>query len=260
MEAMTGGDLFERLVEKKVYSEHETKIVIKKIVKAVKYLHDNGLVHRDLKPENMLLSSLYNNVDIKISDFGFSKKVEDGRLLTTPCGSPGYVAPEIANEQAYTTGVDMWSIGVTLYTMLAGYPPFYSEDSDILLEMVSEGNFEFPKEYWKNISNDATDLIKKLLEKNISKRFTAQQVLEHPWLKDKVKDKSTKNNSGVVKNQKSIKTSSDTWDFMQMRDALNKSIAMKRDGCILRSVTESSIFTRRRKKQLVAVAQADIFQ
>lgn len=134
---MHGGDLFDRLVKKKSYTEQETRIVVKNIVKAVHYIHERGLVHRgewpfitldqfivlirsfeDLKPENLLLENFHDDVTVKIADFGFAKNLEEGNLLTTPCGSPGYVAPEIANEQAYTTGVDMWSIGIIMYTLL----------------------------------------------------------------------------------------------------------------------------------------------
>jgi len=154
MEVMKGGDLFDRLVKKKRYPESEARIVIKNIVNGVLYMHEQGLVHRDLKPENMLLVSKDDHVTVKIADFGFSKNIEEGRLLSTPCGSPGYVAPEIANEQSYTTGVDMWSIGVILYTMLVGFPPFYSDDNEQLLEMVSEGRFSFPKKHWQMISPD----------------------------------------------------------------------------------------------------------
>jgi len=241
MEAMKGGDLFDRLVKKKVYAESEARVVIQNIVKAVLYLHERGLVHRDLKPENMLLVSKSDHVSIKIADFGFSKNIEDG-FLTTPCGSPGYVAPEIANEQAYTTGVDMWSVGVILYTMLVGYPPFYSDDSDQLLELVSEGKISFPSKHWKYISNDAKDLIKRLLEKNTAKRYTAQQVLQHTWI---ISGPETIENKTEAKPRETDKD----FELTIVRGAVNKCIDLQRDGCLLRSATESSIFMRRKKRR-----------
>jgi len=263
MEAMKGGDLFDRLVKKKVYPEDEARVVIRNIVKAVLYLHEQGLVHRDLKPENMLLASKKDHVTVKIADFGFSKNIEEGNLLSTPCGSPGYVAPEIANEQSYTTGVDLWSVGVIMYTMLVGFPPFYSDDNEQLLDLVSEGKYTFPKKYWRGISRDAKHLITKLLEKNTTERYTAQQVLQHPWITFGTEDtastgtevnRCTKN---IISQQKQKENKASPlcpskecdFEFQMVRGALNMSIDLQRDGCLLRSATESSIFTRRKKKK-----------
>jgi len=238
---MHGGDLFDRIVHKKKFTEQEARCTISNIVKAIDYLHTKGLVHRDLKPENLLLPSKSNCTLVKLADFGFSRRVVDGHLLTTPCGSPGYIAPEIANEQGYSKHVDMWSIGVILYTLLAGFPPFYAETDEQLLELISEGKFSFPSQYWRDISTGAKDLIRKLLEKNISLRYTARQVLEHPWI---VGDESFENNcSSSEVAQTPPKHQS------HIRSALNKSIDAQRDGCFVRSVTESSILKRRRQKK-----------
>jgi len=241
MDLMKGGDLFDKIVQKKRYTEQEARITIRNIVHAIEYLHKKGLVHRDLKPENMLLPSKIDCTEIKIADFGFSRVVKDGHLLTTPCGSPGYVAPEIANEQGYTKDVDMWSIGVILYTLLAGYPPFYADDDDELLDLISEGKYNFNGEYWKEISSAGKDLIRKLLEKNTSLRYTARQVLSHPWI---VGDESFENNS-----QDSEMTQSPPTSQSHIRSAVNKCIDVKRDGCFMRSATESSIMKRRRLKK-----------
>jgi len=143
MELMTGGELFDRIVEKEHYSEKEAADTIRPIVDAIRYCHEMGIAHRDLKPENLLYSSPDPSAVLKITDFGLAK-VLNNELMTTACGTPGYVAPEIIEGKGYGPAVDYWSLGVIIYVMLCGYPPFYEETNEKLFDMIKTAKYEFP--------------------------------------------------------------------------------------------------------------------
>lgn len=165
MELMQGGELFDRIVEKESYSEKMASETLKPIVDAIRYCHELGIVHRDLKPENLLYESEDEHAVIKISDFGLARFVE-GDFATTACGTPGYIAPEVIEGKGYGQEVDYWSIGIILYVMLCGFPPFYNENNQALFQSILDVQYEFPSPYWDNISEPAKDLIRKLLVKD----------------------------------------------------------------------------------------------
>jgi calcium/calmodulin-dependent protein kinase I len=136
MELMSGGELFERIVSKSKYSEREASVVTRKIASALKFCHDKNVVHRDLKPENLLYTDSTEAAEIKIADFGFAKLIAADKVMATACGTPGYVAPEVLNNEPYTSKVDMWSLGVIIYILLCGFPPFYDENNAALFQQV----------------------------------------------------------------------------------------------------------------------------
>jgi len=183
MELVTGGELFDRIVNRGTYSEKDASNVVRQIVSAIEYLHTLGIVHRDLKPENLLYANESHDSDIKIADFGLSRILPDDALLKTACGTPGYVAPEVLRGKGYGKEVDMWSVGVILYILLCGFPPFYDDNVQVLFEQILSGHFDFPPTYWAGVSESAKDLIRKLLNVDPKKRLTATQALDHPWLR-----------------------------------------------------------------------------
>ena len=159
MELMQGGELFDRIVEKESYSEKMASETLQPIVDAIRYCHELGIVHRDLKPENLLYETDDEKSVIKISDFGLARFVE-GEYATTACGTPGYLAPEIIEGKGYGCEVDYWSMGIILYVMLCGFPPFYKENNQALFKSILDVAYEFPSPYWDNISEAAKDLIR----------------------------------------------------------------------------------------------------
>ncbi|NXD30554.1 KCC1G kinase, partial [Spelaeornis formosus] len=181
MQLVSGGELFDRILERGVYTEKDASLVIHQVLTAVKYLHENGIVHRDLKPENLLYLTPEENSKIMITDFGLSKMEQNG-IMSTACGTPGYVAPEVLAQKPYSKAVDCWSIGVITYILLCGYPPFYEETETKLFEKIKEGYYEFESPFWDDISESAKDFIRHLLEKNPSTRFTCEEALRHPWI------------------------------------------------------------------------------
>uniref|UniRef100_A0A8U7NNS4 Calcium/calmodulin-dependent protein kinase type 1G n=1 Tax=Corvus moneduloides TaxID=1196302 RepID=A0A8U7NNS4_CORMO len=181
MQLVSGGELFDRILERGVYTEKDASLVIHQVLTAVKYLHENGIVHRDLKPENLLYLTPEENSKIMITDFGLSKMEQNG-IMSTACGTPGYVAPEVLAQKPYSKAVDCWSIGVITYILLCGYPPFYEETESKLFEKIKEGYYEFESPFWDDISESAKDFIRHLLEKNPSARFTCEEALRHPWI------------------------------------------------------------------------------
>ncbi|NXV17898.1 KCC1G kinase, partial [Cepphus grylle] len=181
MQLVSGGELFDRILERGVYTEKDASVVIHQVLTAVKYLHENGIVHRDLKPENLLYLTPEENSKIMITDFGLSKMEQNG-IMSTACGTPGYVAPEVLAQKPYSKAVDCWSIGVITYILLCGYPPFYEETESKLFEKIKEGYYEFESPFWDDISESAKDFIRHLLEKNPNARFTCEEALRHPWI------------------------------------------------------------------------------
>jgi len=183
MELVKGKELFDKIVERGMYSEKDAAHIIAQMVSAVEYLHENGIAHRDLKPENLLSAGDEDEEIVKIADFGFSKNFgEDGEKLMTSCGSPGYVAPEILTAESYDKSVDMWSVGVIIYILLSGYPPFYADSAPALFKKIMDVKYDFDDSVWDDISDSAKDLIRNLLVKDPTKRFTAKQCLQHPWV------------------------------------------------------------------------------
>ncbi|XP_074861208.1 calcium/calmodulin-dependent protein kinase type 1 [Carettochelys insculpta] len=182
MELVSGGELFDRIVEKGFYTERDASQLVRQILDAVRYLHERGIVHRDLKPENLLYYSLDPDSKIMISDFGLSKIEGCGSVMSTACGTPGYVAPEVLAQKPYSKAVDCWSIGVIAYILLCGYPPFYDESDAKLFEQILQAEYEFDSPYWDDISESAKDFIQHLMEKEPNKRFTCEQALQHPWI------------------------------------------------------------------------------
>eukprot|EP00599_Poterioochromonas_sp_BG-1_P005139 CAMPEP_0173154120 /NCGR_PEP_ID=MMETSP1105-20130129/13288_1 /TAXON_ID=2985 /ORGANISM="Ochromonas sp., Strain BG-1" /LENGTH=399 /DNA_ID=CAMNT_0014070229 /DNA_START=350 /DNA_END=1549 /DNA_ORIENTATION=+ len=181
-ELVAGGELFDRIVAKAHYTEKEARDLIKIMLETMAYMHKMGIVHRDLKPENLLLCSETDDSDIKIADFGFAKRVKDLSPKETACGTPGYVAPEILRGDKYGAEVDVWSMGVICYVLLAGYPPFYDEDQKRLFKKIKEGRYHFHEDYWGNVSPEAIHMIQQMLCVDQSKRWTSEQLLSHPWI------------------------------------------------------------------------------
>ncbi|KRG07275.1 calcium/calmodulin-dependent protein kinase type 1 isoform X2 [Drosophila mojavensis] len=198
MELVTGGELFDRIVEKGSYTEKDASHLIRQILEAVDYMHEQGVVHRDLKPENLLYYSPEDDSKIMISDFGLSK-MEDSGIMATACGTPGYVAPEVLAQKPYGKAVDVWSIGVISYILLCGYPPFYDENDANLFAQILKGEFEFDSPYWDEISESAKHFIKNLMCVNVEKRYTCKQALGHPWISGN--EASSKNIHGTVSEQ-----------------------------------------------------------
>uniref|UniRef100_A0A4W4DWY3 Protein kinase domain-containing protein n=1 Tax=Electrophorus electricus TaxID=8005 RepID=A0A4W4DWY3_ELEEL len=181
MQLVSGGELFDRILDRGTYSEKDASLVIRQVLEGVNYLHNNGIVHRDLKPENLLYYSQDDNSKIMISDFGLSK-MEDNGIMSTACGTPGYVAPEVLAQKPYSKIVDCWSVGVITYILLCGYPPFYEESETRLFSKIMKAQYEFDSPFWDDISESAKDFIRNMMQKNPKLRCTAEQALRHPWI------------------------------------------------------------------------------
>ncbi|XP_067408016.1 serine/threonine-protein kinase DCLK2 isoform X3 [Emydura macquarii macquarii] len=192
MELVKGGDLFDAITSSTKYTERDGSAMVYNLASALKYLHDLNIVHRDIKPENLLVCEYPDGTkSLKLGDFGLATVVE-GPLYTV-CGTPTYVAPEIIAETGYGLKVDIWAAGVITYILLCGFPPFRSENNlqEDLFDQILIGKLEFPSPYWDNITVSAKELISLMLQVNVEARYTAAQILGHPWVSD---DASQENN------------------------------------------------------------------
>ncbi|KAI8146191.1 kinase-like domain-containing protein [Fennellomyces sp. T-0311] len=180
----SGGELFQQLLKKGSYTEKDASNLVRQMLEGLSYLHDNDIVHRDIKPENLLFDTADENAKLMITDFGLSKILKNhDDILMTACGTPGYVAPEVLLQTGHGKPVDLWSVGVITFTLLSGYTPFWGEDQATLFESIMSGKYEYDEDYWEDISDSAKDLIDRLLTFNPTRRVTAKEALEHPWIK-----------------------------------------------------------------------------
>lgn len=188
-ELMKGGELLDKILRQKFFSEREASAVLLTITRTVEYLHAQGVVHRDLKPSNILYVDESGNPEsIRICDFGFAKQLRaENGLLMTPCYTANFVAPEVLKRQGYDAACDIWSLGVLLYTMLTGYTPFANGPDDTpeeILARIGSGKFSLTGGYWNSVSVTAKALVSKMLHVDPHQRLTAAQVLRHPWIVD----------------------------------------------------------------------------
>jgi len=179
LELVTGGELFDQIVARGEYSEKDASNIVRQIISAVAHLHANGIAHRDLKPQNLLCAGADGD-DIRMADFGLSKMFDQGEYLVTCCGSPEYVAPEVLECKPYDKACDLWSVGVITYVLLTGCFPFWDKNNAVLYEKIRRVEYGWPS--GSEISPEAKDLIRHLIEKNPEKRFTAEQALQHAWV------------------------------------------------------------------------------
>ncbi|XDV50784.1 hypothetical protein PO909_019796, partial [Leuciscus waleckii] len=187
MELMRGGELLDRILRQKCFSERETSAVLCTITKTVEYLHSQGVVHRDLKPSNILyVDETGDPESIRICDFGFAKQLRaENGLLMTPCYTANFVAPEVLKKQGYDAACDIWSLGILLYTMLAGFTPFANGPDDTpeeILARIGSGKFALSGGNWDTVSDAAKDIVTKMLHVDPHQRVTAPLVLRHPWI------------------------------------------------------------------------------
>ncbi|XP_060001695.1 MAP kinase-interacting serine/threonine-protein kinase 2 isoform X3 [Lagenorhynchus albirostris] len=204
------GSILSHIHKRRHFNELEASVVVQDVASALDFLHNKGIAHRDLKPENILCEHPNQVSPVKICDFDLGSGIKlNGDCspistpeLLTPCGSAEYMAPEVVeafSEEAsiYDKRCDLWSLGVILYILLSGYPPFVGHcGSDcgwdrgeaclacqnMLFESIQEGKYEFPEKDWAHISFAAKDLISKLLVRDAKQRLSAAQVLQHPWV------------------------------------------------------------------------------
>ncbi|GAB6032833.1 Ribosomal protein S6 kinase alpha-3 [Chamberlinius hualienensis] len=187
MELMKGGELLDRILQQKYFSEREASTILETITRTVEHLHHNGVVHRDLKPSNILYADeSFSPSSLRICDFGFAKQLRaENGLLMTPCYTANFVAPEVLKRQGYDAACDVWSLGILLYTMLAGRTPFANGPQDtpqVILSRIGEGRLPLDTGNWLTVSPAAKDLVQKMLHVDPHQRLTATQVLHHPWI------------------------------------------------------------------------------
>jgi calcium-dependent protein kinase len=180
-ELLSGGELYQKISNNKNLSEPNAVHVMKQVLHAVNYCHQKKIIHRDLKPENILIEDRDSDqkFNVKIIDFGTSEVFRDSVMLDKQIGTPYYIAPEVLDNK-YNEKCDLWSCGVIFYILLSGSPPFKGKSESDIFKSVRSGKYGFKNKLWKTISSNAKDLISKLLEVNIDKRYSAEQALNHP--------------------------------------------------------------------------------
>ena len=211
MELCKGGELLKKITErakkKNMYTEKDAAEIIQQIVSGIGYCHNNGICHRDLKPENLLYlnDDDEKNNPLKIIDFGLSKHFKISKL-SSRVGSVYYVSPEVL-EHSYTEKCDVWSCGVLLYLLLSGKLPFSGPDEAEIFEKIKSCKYEMNNDVWKNISDEAKDLIRHMLVRE-DERYTTKEVLSHPWFKNVInyKDKNINIDYNVFKTYTEEKT------------------------------------------------------
>ncbi|EEB07168.1 CAMK/CAMK1 protein kinase [Schizosaccharomyces japonicus yFS275] len=181
-----GGELYDCVCAKGQFNEAVVKCIIRQLVSAVAYIHKNGIVHRDLKPENVLLECRDDYTNLWIADFGLANILnEESRgVLHTMCGTPGYMAPECIRQLGHAQPVDLWSIGVITYLLIAGFAPFERQTPALEMRAVLKSDYTFPSDVFQNISDECKNFIKSCLVQNPNDRITAEDALRHPFLKE----------------------------------------------------------------------------
>lgn len=183
-ELCKNGELFDYLTSVVALSEKKTRYIMRQLFEALQHVHGQNIVHRDLKPENILLD---DNLNIKLTDFGFARVIKPGEKLFEVCGTPGYMAPELfasamyEGTEGYSYEVDIWACGVIMFTLLVGCPPFWHRKQMVMLRNIMEGNYSFTSPEWADITEPPKDLIRKLLVVDPKKRITIEEALEHPF-------------------------------------------------------------------------------
>ncbi|XP_057982137.1 calcium-dependent protein kinase 8-like [Malania oleifera] len=183
MELCEGGELFDRIVARGHYTERAAAVVTRTIVEVVQMCHKHGVMHRDLKPENFLFANMKETAPLKAIDFGLSVFFKPGERFTEIVGSPYYMAPEVLRRD-YGPEVDVWSAGVILYILLCGVPPFWAETEQGVAQAIIRSVIDFKRDPWPLVSDNAKELVRKMLDPDPRRRLTAQGVLDHPWLQN----------------------------------------------------------------------------
>ncbi|GFP86794.1 serine/threonine-protein kinase pepkr2 [Phtheirospermum japonicum] len=178
MELCSEGRLLDQMAREGLYSERKAANIIKELMLAIRYCHEMGVVHRDIKPENILLTS---SGQMKLADFGLAVRILDGQSLSGVVGSPAYVAPEVLVGN-YSEKVDIWSAGVLLHVLLVGVLPFQGDSLESVFEAIKEEKLDFSSGVWESVSQPARDLLSLMLTRSTLTRFTANEVLKHPWI------------------------------------------------------------------------------
>ena len=179
MEYCNGGELFEHIMDKGKFSEGEASRLVRKILGALKHMHEKNICHRDLKPENIIFEK--NTNDLRLIDFGLSKAVEAETILKTKVGTPYYVAPEVLRGK-YSLKCDLWRVGVITYILLCGYPPFYGDSNKEIFKRILSCDYRFYDDEWQDVSLEAVDFIKKLLVIDVEDRLSSTEAIMHPWI------------------------------------------------------------------------------
>ena len=183
MELCEGGELFDRIVARGHYSEKDAATIFRTMMRTVAHCHNLGVIHRDLKPENFVLKTKEPDAAIKAIDFGLSTYFEPQQHFHDIVGSAYYVAPEVLKRN-YSNEADVWSAGVILYILLAGVPPFWAQSEQAIFDEVLKGKYDLRSDPWDKISEGAKDVVRKMLVSDPKQRATAQEVLNHPWVRE----------------------------------------------------------------------------
>ncbi|XP_016002883.2 serine/threonine-protein kinase 33 isoform X3 [Rousettus aegyptiacus] len=260
MELCEDGTLKEILDRKGHFSENETRWIIQSLASAIAYLHSNDIVHRDLKLENMLVKSSFiddnneMNLNIKVTDFGLAVK-KHGRseaMLQTTCGTPIYMAPEVINAHDYSQQCDIWSIGVIMYILFCGEPPFLASSEEKLFELIRKGELHFDGQVWDSISDSAKSVLKQLMKVDPAHRITAKELLDNQWLTlaaytKKFPVTSKKENMDSLDTSYSNSTSS---RLLQagVKEEIEKSHVTSNQRTAAKSTTKSIALPRTKKK------------
>ncbi|XP_024085562.1 MAP kinase-activated protein kinase 2 [Cimex lectularius] len=254
MECMQGGELFQRIQERPhgAFTEREAAQIMQEICSAVKYLHDMDIAHRDLKPENLLYTLPDETGVLKLTDFGFAKEVCTSDKLQTPCYTPYYVAPEVLGPEKYDKSCDIWSLGVIMYILLCGFPPFFSNHGQAISpgmkRRIRTGQYEFPSPEWDSVSQDAKDLIRGMLCVNPDDRLFIDQVMSNEWIAKYTEVPETPLYTGQM-----LKESEEVWPEVQ--EEMMRSLATMRvdyDHVRIKTLQNSNnpLLDKRRKRTL----------
>ncbi|XP_076641148.1 MAP kinase-activated protein kinase 2-like isoform X2 [Halictus rubicundus] len=258
MECMEGGELFERIQDRQdgAFTEREAAQIMYEICVAVKHLHDMNIAHRDLKPENLLYSRPDNTGTLKLTDFGFAKETHSKDTLQTPCYTPYYVAPEVLGPEKYDKSCDIWSLGVIMYILLCGFPPFYSNHglaiSPGMKKRIRLGQYDFPAPEWSHVSTEAQDLIKGMLCTDPARRLQIGEVMRNKWISKHTEVPPTPLHTGRV-----LREGEELWPEVQ--EEMTRSLATMRvdyDTANLKQLDHTNnalLNKRRRAKQSNAV-------